>query len=185
LDPNSFIRPQEVPVSHLILPTELLSEGSTPQADQFALAPEDPTSSADRSDLELYYMGRLAGLQDSGPTSSLSLDPSQLLPSDSSENAAFFEALGAEVALAAARAIDFWSPQDTCAPSALLAPQELGADRSALAKGAAFVAAAAAADAVAAVTAEPDADADESAALDVAVEGSAADEDGSGWEWWW
>ncbi|MDQ3927467.1 MAG: hypothetical protein M3272_10910, partial [Actinomycetota bacterium] len=106
LDPNSFIRPQEeAPVSHLTLPTELLSEGSTQhQADPSALAPEDPTSSADRGDLELYYMGRLAGLQDSGPTSSPSLDPSQLPPGDSSENAAFFEALGAEVALAAARA---------------------------------------------------------------------------------
>jgi len=106
------------------------------------------------------------------------------LDPNSSENAAFFEALGAEVALAAARAIDFWSPQNTCAPSALLAPQGLWADRSALAKGAAFVAAAAAADAVAAVTSEPDTDAGESAALHVAVEGSAADEDGSGWEWW-
>ena len=77
MDSNSFIRPQEAPVSHLTLPTELLSEGSTPQADPFAPAPEDPTSSVDRSDLELYYMGRLAGLQDSGPTSSPSLDPSQ------------------------------------------------------------------------------------------------------------
>ena len=60
---------------------------------------------------------------------------------------------------------------------------DLWADRSALAKGAAFVAAAAAADAVAAVTGEPGADADESAALHVGVEGSAAGEDGSGWEW--
>jgi hypothetical protein len=185
LDPNSFIRSQEAPVSHLTLPTELLSEGFTHQTDPFTPAPEDSTSSADRSDLELYYIGRLAGLQDSESTLSPSLGRSQGPPVDSSESAAFFEALGAEVALAAARAIDFWSPQNTCAPSTLLAPQGLGADRSALTNGAAFVAAAAAADAVAAVTGEPAADADESAALPVAVEDSAAGEDGSGWEWWW
>jgi len=122
-------------------------------------------------------------LQDSEPTSIPTPGPSQLPPGDSSENAVFFEALGAEVALAAARAIDFCSPQNTCTPSTLLALQGLGSDRSALVKGAAFVAAAAAADAVAAITGEPAADADESAALHVGVEGSAAGEDGSGWEW--
>jgi hypothetical protein len=114
--------------------------------------------------------------QSSEGTPSPSLGPShQGVPGGSALGVDYFEAVSAEVAAAATRAIDYWSP-----PLRLLERQSAV---SATAKAAAFPLAAGAADVVAAIG-EP-ADAAESAPSHIITEDSTADEDASEGEWWW
>ncbi len=87
----------------------------------------------------------------------------------------YLEVVAAEVAAAATRTIESWSPP--------LRPLERESAVSATAKAAAFPLAAGAADAVATMG-EPAA-ADESGAPHVIVEDSTAGEDASEGEWWW
>ena len=101
--------------------------------------------------------------------------PHQDIPGDSAVDADFFEAVSAEVAAAATRAIDSWPP-----PLRLMDRQPTASET---AKAATFPLAAGAADVVAAIG-EP-ADADESAASHTITEDSIADEDASEGEWWW
>ena len=88
----------------------------------------------------------------------------------------YFDALAAEVATAATQAIDYWSPS--------LGPLERESAASGIAKAAAIPLAAGAADAALAATGEP-ADAGESGAPHDTAEETTAEEDASGWEWWW
>jgi hypothetical protein len=96
-------------------------------------------------------------------------------PGDSAVDADYFEVLAAEVAEAATRAIDYWSP----------AVRPLGGQSavSTIAKVAAFPVAAGSADAVAAMG-EPAAGG-ESGGPHVIDEESTADEEASGGDWWW
>lgn len=90
-------------------------------------------------------------------------------------DAAYFEGVSAEVAAAATRTIEAWSP--------LLRPLERESTVSVTAKAAALPLAAGAADALAAMG-EPDTAA-ESTEPHVIVKDSTASEDTSEWEWWW
>ena len=115
------------------------------------------------------------------PTSPSELGPHlgphhQDTPGDSAVDPDYFEVLAAEVAEAATRAIDYWSP----------AVRPLGGQSavSTIAKVAAFPLAAGAADAVAAMG-EPEAAGGESGGPHVIDEGSTVDEDASGGDWWW
>jgi hypothetical protein len=110
------------------------------------------------------------------PTSPSELGPHhQDTPGDSAVDPDYFEVLAAEVAEATTRAIDYWSP----------AVRPLGGQSavSTIAKVAAFPVAAGSADAVAAMG-EPAAGG-ESGGPHVIDEGSTADEEASGGDWWW
>ena len=114
--------------------------------------------------------------QSSEGTPSPSLGPPhQDVPGGSTVDVDYFEAVSAEVAAAATRALDSWS-----SPLPLLDRQSAV---STTAKAAAFPLAAGAADVVAAIG-EP-ADAAESAPSHIITEDSTAEEDASEGEWWW